>query len=115
MADERKKYTTKAKQDQLIGGVTVKQGGGDLSPDEIKAIIADPYGKDLIRKEYLSIEGVKKEDVEEKNGKPSEKPKPAPAPQLSQSSVQVARPAQPPVPQTAAPGKEGAGKDGSKA
>jgi len=80
------KYTTKVKQIQLVGGVQITPAGGELTKEQVEAIIADPYGKDLIQKGYLSIDGVKPEDLEKKKGKPAgaQAPKPsapaAPAP-----------------------------------
>ena len=58
------KYTTKVKQEQYIGGVKLLPAGGELSEKEVEAITADPYGQDLIKRDYLVITGVKKEDVD---------------------------------------------------
>ena len=58
------KYTTKVKKAQLVGGVTIDPQGGDLKEDQVKAITADPYGIDLLKKTYLVIEGVKPNQLE---------------------------------------------------
>ena len=58
------KYTTKVKKAQLVGGVKIEPPGGDLKEAQVKAITADPYGVDLIKKKYLDIEGVKPEQLE---------------------------------------------------
>ena len=55
------KYTTKVKQAQKIATIRIEPKGGDLSEDQFKKIISDPYGKELIRKGMLSIEGFKVE------------------------------------------------------
>ena len=61
------KYTTKTiQQAQLVGGVKINPKGGELKDDEVKRIIADPWGKELINKGALVIEGVKPEDLVEK-------------------------------------------------
>jgi hypothetical protein len=75
-----RKYTTKVEQAQLVGNVEIRPYGGDLKDDQVAAIIADPYGKDLIRKGKLTIEGVKPEDLEEKKKprKPKEGYRPQP-------------------------------------
>ena len=57
------KYTTKLKQYQIVGGVKIEPKGGELSEEQKKAIIADPYGKDLIEKKCLIIEGLKPEEL----------------------------------------------------
>jgi len=62
------KYTTKVKEAQFVGGVKIDPKGGDFSEGDVKAIVADAYGRDLIKKGYLSIEGVKPEDLD-KNDK----------------------------------------------
>ena len=51
------KYTTRVKQAQKVAGVLIDPKGGDLNEDQAKAIKADPYGKDLIKKGFLHIEG----------------------------------------------------------
>ena len=69
------KYTTKVKQKQLIGTVEIDPKGGDLKKEQVDIITADPYGKDLIKKGFLTIEGVKAEDLDKK---PAKKAAPAP-------------------------------------
>ena len=51
------KYSTKVKQAQLIGGVKINPNGGEITPEEFKKIAADPWGKELIEKKVLLIEG----------------------------------------------------------
>ena len=51
------KYTTKVKQAQKVGNVVIDPKGGELTEDQIKLIMADPYGKDLVKKRFLVIEG----------------------------------------------------------
>ena len=53
------KYTTKVKQAQLVGGVRIEPNGGDLNQEQIDKIKSDPWGKELLQKEFLTIEGVK--------------------------------------------------------
>jgi len=105
MASEKVKYTTKVKQAQHVGGAVINPKGGELSADEVKAITANPYGKDLIIKGFLSIDGVKQEDVAEKQGKPAAKPaaRPVTTTPPNPSPSQAA----PSAPAVAAPGKEG--------
>jgi hypothetical protein len=59
------KYTTKVKQAQLVGTIRIDPKGGDLTDAQVKQIKADPWGKELIRKGVLSIEGVKPEDIKD--------------------------------------------------
>ena len=58
------KYTAKIKQPQTVGGIKIEPKGGELKGEAIKAILSDSWGKELIRKGYLSIEGVKPGDVD---------------------------------------------------
>lgn len=51
------KYTTKIKQAQLVGKVKIDPNGGDLPEAEAKAVRADPWGKALIERGLLTIEG----------------------------------------------------------
>jgi hypothetical protein len=60
------KYTAKVKQAQYVGTVKIVPCGGDLDEKQKAEIMDNPYGKDLIRKGYLIIEGVKPSDVEDK-------------------------------------------------
>ncbi|MDR2952910.1 MAG: hypothetical protein LBU82_06685 [Treponema sp.] len=59
------KYTTKIKQPQVVGKTRIEPNGGDLNADQVSEIKNDPYGRDLIRKGYLNIEGVKPDDVKD--------------------------------------------------
>jgi len=52
------KYTTKVKQAQFIGEIKIEPKGGDLTDANVKAILADKWGKELIRKGMLTIDGV---------------------------------------------------------
>ena len=52
------KYSTKIKQAQFVGKIKIDPKGGDLPKESVDAIIADKWGKDLIRKGMLSIEGI---------------------------------------------------------
>ena len=51
------KYTAKINQTQLAGGVRIEPKGGEVSPEEAKKIAADPWGRELIEKKALQIEG----------------------------------------------------------
>ena len=64
------KYTTKVKQAQLVGGVKIEPDGGELNPDQIEKIKNDLWGKELIQKGFLAIEGVKPNEIkaEQKKG-----------------------------------------------
>jgi len=53
------KYTTKIKQAQLVAKVRIEPKGGDLNEEQVKAIKEDKWGKELISKGMLFIEGVK--------------------------------------------------------
>jgi hypothetical protein len=57
------KYTAKIKQAQLVGKIRIEPKGGDLNADQVTEIKKDPWGKDLIRKGFLVIEGVKPSDI----------------------------------------------------
>jgi len=59
------KYTTKVKQAQFVGKIRIEPKGGDLTDADVKVITADPWGKDLIRKGVLIIEGVKPSDIKD--------------------------------------------------
>jgi hypothetical protein len=59
------KYTTRVKQAQMIGDVRIDPKGGDLNTDQVKKIKEDPWGKELIRKGALTIEGVKPDDIKD--------------------------------------------------
>jgi hypothetical protein len=66
------KYTTKVKQAQYVGKVRIEPKGGDLTDAQVAEIKKDPWGKDLIRKGVLIIEGVKPADiVDEPKKKPA--------------------------------------------
>ena len=58
------KYTTKVKQKQYVGKVKIGPKGGDLDDVQKKEILADPWGKELVKKGMLIIEGVRPEDVD---------------------------------------------------
>ena len=64
------KYTTKAKQTQLVGGIKIEPKGGDLTDQQLKAVKEDPWGRELIRKSVLVIDGVKPSDIKDE---PAEK------------------------------------------
>jgi hypothetical protein len=70
------KYTAKIKQAQLVGKIKIEPKGGDLNADQIAEIKKDPWGKELIRKGVLAIEGVKPGDIldEPKKGSPKKEP-----------------------------------------
>jgi len=51
------KYTAKVKQAQTVAGIRIEPKGGDLNEDQVKKIMADKYGKELISKKMLVIEG----------------------------------------------------------
>jgi len=51
------KYSTKVKQAQLVGGIKINPKGGELSPEEVSKIASDPWGRELIEKKALIIEG----------------------------------------------------------
>ena len=104
MASEKMKYTAKVKQSQLVCGAAINPKGGELSADQVKAIVANPYGKDLIKRGYLSIEGVKPEDLD-KPEKPAAK-KPAAPPAHNPTGSPAAASAS--LSAAAAPVKEGA-------
>jgi hypothetical protein len=68
------KYTTKISQAQLVGGITISPKGGDISEKELAEIKKDPWGKELIRKELLKIDGVKPSDIVDEPPKKKSKP-----------------------------------------
>jgi hypothetical protein len=51
------KYTTKVKQEQFVGKVKINPMGGELTEPQVKEIQNDPWGKELIEKGLLVIEG----------------------------------------------------------
>jgi len=57
------KYSTKLKQPQLIGKIKIEPKGGDLTADQVAEIKKDPWGRELILKGFLTIDGVKPSDV----------------------------------------------------
>ena len=57
------KYTTKISQAQFAGKIRIEPKGGELNDAEVKAVLADPWGKWLIEKGLLTIEGVKPSDI----------------------------------------------------
>jgi len=57
------KYTAKIKNVQCVGKVKIVPTGGELTETEKKEIINNLYGKDLILKGYLVIDGVKPSSV----------------------------------------------------
>ena len=73
MAETQRKYTTKVKQAQYVGNVEISPNGGNITEAQKEEIINDPYGKELIRKNYLVIDGVKPEDIDKPPVKPSAK------------------------------------------
>ncbi|MDR1175022.1 MAG: hypothetical protein LBK83_06085 [Treponema sp.] len=56
------KYTAKISQSQLAGGVKIEPRGGDLTEKQAEKIMADPWGKELIKMGLLQIAGVKAPD-----------------------------------------------------
>jgi hypothetical protein len=58
------RYKTKVKQAQYVGKVKIEPNGGELTELQAKSIMADPWGKELIKKGVLIIEGVKPPDAE---------------------------------------------------
>jgi len=57
------KYTTKSKQAQFVGKIKIEPNGGELNAAQVAEIKKDPWGKDLIRKGFLVIEGIKPSDI----------------------------------------------------
>jgi hypothetical protein len=53
------RYTAKIKQAQLAGKVRIEPKGGELQEAEVKAVMADPWGKELIGKGMLTIDEAK--------------------------------------------------------
>ena len=114
------KYSTKLKQVQFVAGVKIEPNGGELSEDQKKAIIADPYGKDLIEKKYLIIEGLKPEELAtppaKKKGMSARQVKKPDAPAPSGPPPKPSNPAgsgKPPAPvDPAKPGEPGKGEPG---
>ena len=60
------KYSTKVKQAQLVGGIKIDPKGGELLPEEVSSIAADPWGRELIEKKALLIEGFNLPPAEKK-------------------------------------------------
>jgi hypothetical protein len=58
------KYTAKITQAQFVGKIKIEPKSGDLTDAQVKAITADPWGNELIRKGMLTIEGTKPADTE---------------------------------------------------
>jgi hypothetical protein len=58
-------YTSKIKQAQYVGGIKILPCGGRLSQEEINAIKADPWGKELLQKKVLVIDGLRPEDYKD--------------------------------------------------
>ena len=52
------KYTTKVKQAQFVAGVKIEPSGGTLNNEQVEKIKNDPWGKELIKNEFLSLEDV---------------------------------------------------------
>jgi hypothetical protein len=63
------KYSTRIKQTQLIGKIKINPKGGEFQDAELKEIMADPWGKELIRKGMITIEGVKSSDIKDEKKK----------------------------------------------
>jgi hypothetical protein len=59
------KYTAKISQAQYVGSVLIDPKGGDLTEKQATEIKKDPWGKELIRKEVLCIDGVKPTDIKD--------------------------------------------------
>jgi hypothetical protein len=59
------KYTAKISQAQYVGSVLIDPKGGELTANQITEIKKDLWGKELIRKELLNIDGVKPADIED--------------------------------------------------
>jgi hypothetical protein len=68
------KYTAKISQAQFVGTVKIEPKGGEISEPQAAEIKKDPWGKELIRKGLLVIEGVRQADIEDdpKKGAPKE-------------------------------------------
>jgi hypothetical protein len=47
------KYTTKVKTPQLVGTFKVDPKGGEITKNEFRAFIRDPYGADLVNKGWF--------------------------------------------------------------
>ena len=54
------KYTAKIKQAQKVAGIRIDPKGGELNDEQFKKITGDKYGKELISKKLLVIEGAPK-------------------------------------------------------
>jgi hypothetical protein len=57
------KYTAKITQSQFVGSVMIEPEGGDLTEKQVAEIKKNLWGKELIRKGILHIEGVKSSDI----------------------------------------------------
>jgi hypothetical protein len=70
------KYKTKVAQPQIVGGVKIDPKGGEIDLKQLEEIKKDPWGKELISKGLLEIEGVKPSDIKAgEQGKKLEAPK----------------------------------------
>jgi len=56
------KYTTKIKQAQKVAGIHIDPKGGDLNEEQVKKIVGDKYGKELIDKKLLIVGGTEQKD-----------------------------------------------------
>jgi hypothetical protein len=83
------KYSTKINQAQLVGSVRIDPKGGELSNPQIVEIKKDLWGKELIRKGILNIEGVKPEDIVDEPKKGAAKAEAPKEDQKSDAGVNV--------------------------
>jgi hypothetical protein len=82
------KYTAKVAQPQIVGGVVIKPKGGEIDQKQLEAIKKDPWGKELISKGILGIEGVKASDIKAKDQ--AKKPEAAKSPGITTELNRVA-------------------------
>jgi hypothetical protein len=49
------KYTTKVTTPQLVGAFKVDPKGGEITKNEFRAFLRDPYGADLVKKGWFTV------------------------------------------------------------
>jgi hypothetical protein len=49
------KYTTKVTTPQLVGTFKVNPRGGEITKNEFRAFLRDPYGADLVKKGWFTV------------------------------------------------------------
>jgi hypothetical protein len=49
------KYSTKLKSIQLVGTFKVDPKGGEITKNEFRAFLRDPYGADLVKKGWFTV------------------------------------------------------------